>query len=73
MLMNRDYLDILRRLRTIEMTAHARRHAQWEARRAVVIVEVLARAMDDRHRGGGRLLLWVTARLRGFSRAVRNA
>ena len=73
MLMNRDYLDILRRLRTIEMTAHARKRAQQEARRAVLIVEVLARAMDDHDWRGGRLVLRVIARLRGFSRALRNA
>ena len=72
MLMNRDYLDILRRLRTIDMTAHARKQAQQEARRAVLIVEVLARAMDNHDWGGGRLVLRVTARLRGFSRALRR-
>jgi hypothetical protein len=73
MRMNRDYLDLLRRLRTVDMTAHARREAQRAARRAVLIVEVLARLMDDRDWGGGRLVLKLRARLRGFSRALRNA
>ncbi len=69
MKVNRDYLDILRALRTMKMSAHKRLEAQREARRAVLIAEVLARMMDHHDRGGGRLVLRVAARLGRLSRA----
>ena len=71
--MNRNYLDILRALRTMKMSAHKRLEAQREARRAVLIAEVLARVMDHHDRGGGRLVLRVAGRLGRFSRALRHA
>lgn len=70
--MNRDYLDILRGLRKIEMNVDKRREARREIRRAVRIAEVVTRVMDDHDLGGGRLVAWVTARLGRFSRAARN-
>jgi hypothetical protein len=70
--MNRDYLHILRVLRTMKMSANKRLEAQREVRRAVLIAQVLARAMNGRGWGGGRLVPRVIARLRGFSRARRH-
>jgi hypothetical protein len=66
---NRHYSGILRGLRSIEMPAHERRHAQQEARRAVIIVELLTRAIGDRSFGGGHRVLKPVVDLRGASRA----
>jgi hypothetical protein len=71
--MNRDYLDLLRRLRMVEMPDHERRAAQREMRRAVFLVEFFARVVGDRGRGSGRLVPTDAVALRRLTRGPRAA
>jgi hypothetical protein len=73
MSINRHYSEILRALRSVEMRDHERRAAHQEARRAVLIIELLAGAIGGRDFGGGHRISKSAVRLRAISRTGRRA